>query len=1389
MENIQTTEDSTKELLQNVFKVQTPKTHKMYFILLKDMDASLGPSLKEDFQKLADLQLSESSTLIHLLYVFKNIAESEIGLHLLANYSYLPIFPLMEAKLADGLYFDLNHLLKILDLVLYKGQQMLSDDCICKLYEITSRKPLLHETVIITSLILVRQKKFNEYYRKEECRYTKVAFCRSMIVCGFNIDEAFHSVIHELRDSEDIPIRVLMLECLSIFAGRCQKFTVTVKESLLNVIWSFCDDTVENVQFKVKDILEKLLKHFTLPEKSKVISMIIELQWNRKIKYYMLHLVSSSLSMDLITLEFLQGLFSSLEVAELVSHGSYLIIKFFTIFPQKRTLMLDILVQYGTHKSPHAQRAISDTILIQILKKTNSFTEMWDSLKRDRFCGISLLKAAKSQGVICGLDNYKTFINSHMHHENQFTRLDCLLVVTDSPSILVPISQFAIDFLKEFLTVNIRDQDPEFVKKMISILTKYIKKLLAALFSLFRAAHKEKAKELAKNGKIVPLNLDSNVVLILEFIHWLFDFLKKLIHPDSTCTLTCLLLLSNIVAEIHKAGNGSNALDYEIYYQRVCKDFFDIFDSEFILSLQQCCENSFDLVRSTAVDLLCTLPSPWLGFEESHLVSSLLRSLVVKLKSPKRFECDGASGLISAIFSSYVLKHSWKFNFGQEGFGEGLELSATDHFISQLQNILQNQVGFAKFDVMSAACYEPIHGTITALSNVFKMHKESEKWLKIRQMLFDVIDIAFNILDSEAPEGHLPTEFEQEVFLGNSSQVLSSFAWRSLKEASNLLSLISIHHCDSLCLDDTGMLYIKLLTGVLHKGAFSTIYPDFESLCTFLRTRQSTLPSKWMKHVFRVIDRNESSVTRRSAGIPHCIKSIVSSNHHDSLLSDLMAFLLRTVSESKVESQISALNILRVLLSDSNISERISCNVSEIFIICISGFTHSSWAIRNCSMMLFGTLMSKTFGFSKNGDEYLSFNKFFSKYQKLLSFIKNNLTKEGCTYALLTLLSRLCSDSNDSPLVCTQIKEFVLILIELAKSSDYYIRKMTAKALKALLSNSKASLVSDFSLTSRLKSATSYNELHGLLLIGSELQTFEQSVILSFLEYKLPPLVEYCVWRNLDVSKTEIQQFALYKLKAFEKKLNEIVTDVGSMFLLNILIETAFMMKSQHEEIILMAPKLPRFSQILICKLASKNCVSLNACVVEVLVHSTDHDVQSAALSALLVNPIDSLIDYILKLYHCTKSIEIKSKCLIVLSRNNPDYDLLEEASNASQPQQLRMAVCDFLLPLQAHPRVYLLLTRLLVDEDINVRAKATTIAQELLGMHEQCNIRLYDQLYKELHLNVPRSMLVSFFHNVVEDKVTDKSKLFATESDNLYVDKRIEREKIETLFNRLNLE
>ncbi|CAG8737915.1 2951_t:CDS:2, partial [Acaulospora morrowiae] len=498
--------------------------------------------------------------------------------------------------------------------------------------------------------------------------------------------------------------------------------------------------------------------------------------------------------------------------------------------------------------------------------------------------------------------------------------------------------------------------------------------------------------------------------------------------------------------------------------------------------------------------------------ESPEKVQKILFWALDSMTSTRAGESDSGAMIFRLVFTKYVVGLRFELNVDLESnnFSDGSNIPSVA-FTRKLLTLLNRQIDVASDNLLLASQKYPMHGTLIALQYIFRELDYNSEFVKANwnewrethdnaiELINKVCEVVLEVLSNPSPEGNVPASFqEMDEFIselvvnsegidndeseGPNHQVILSFCWRAVKEASTLLAVVLSRAPTSLAIENKkgmldlqgirngGSLFRKLLTSIRHRGAFSAVYPGYVSLCSrLLNSRQEQfveLPKIWLEENIDSIMGNSISITRRSAGLPLCILAIVSSEPSKCkvLLSWVMKKLIEIGSEAPVDvdqtidlPQVHAFNILRTIFMDATLGKDVLPYVSDGFVLAIKGFSSSSWAVRNCSVMLFSTLLQRTFGTKKTKDEHHSINKltgreFFSRFPQLHPFLleelgvaveqlinpkADNLEVHPGLYPILTLLSRFHPSSVEGKNSVLNMNPFVSLVLSCSSSPIY----------------------------------------------------------------------------------------------------------------------------------------------------------------------------------------------------------------------------------------------------------------------------------------------------------------------------------------------------------------
>jgi hypothetical protein len=215
----------------------------------------------------------------------------------------------------------------------------------------------------------------------------------------------------------------------------------------------------------------------------------------------------------------------------------------------------------------------------------------------------------------------------------------------------------------------------------------------------------------------------------------------------------------------------------------------------------------------------------------------------------------------------------------------------------------------------------------------------NDTWDTILQQLSSlcvrVCKVCAVVCSSPCPEGNLPGNLQNMTDIQNLSQILLRHCFRALESASGCfikiaqLYLIKNYSSAFKYLGLVGNLLQQYLVQLRHRGAYLAVQANFEKLCKFIINSPDKtfhqLTWNWLQDYVSKINSIKVSVTRRSAGLPAGILSIIVCPDDELCKSQYLDFVLKTVfqtMQSNVEvrneqtdlAQVHAMNVLRYYL-------------------------------------------------------------------------------------------------------------------------------------------------------------------------------------------------------------------------------------------------------------------------------------------------------------------------------------------------------------------------------------------------------------------------------------------------------------------------------------------
>ncbi|KAE8233531.1 hypothetical protein CF326_g1433 [Tilletia indica] len=557
-----------------------------------------------------------------------------------------------------------------------------------------------------------------------------------------------------------------------------------------------------------------------------------------------------------------------------------------------------------------------------------------------------------------------------------------------------------------------------------------------------------------------------------------------------------------------------------------------LIDDKLVNTLLSCFSSTFDDIRTLARKILFRFPLPLEGISadgKAELLEPAKRLLLSARASQ--------TGTGTALLQTYG-------HFCSSRKGEvSLTSSPQSSLVHSLLDFANEQVNFAEeFGVARAAEQRPVHGCLWALQQVIA--EDSLSWSRrgqedveqISERTRHLVDKIWAIVqpilssqeaataaDSEAGPNEEPQAAQPDLELaraislaggeGSSSaevasagpyrhQVLLSYGWRSMKEASTLLRvLISVllnsasQALPSSVVEQIGGQLLEWMTKIRHRGAFSVIYPELSTVAAALiasgRNDLVDLPRQWLDHLMSDICSRDTSfsTTRRSAGLSYAVLGLLQAfQAHPKSSPDIartMALRLaqeadRLQSESQSGDdarQVHLFNIARILVLDGRVGPQLVPIIGQLLRLAVSRFQSNSWDLSNVAMLLFSATINRAFASrqQQNKDETgrkAAFDKFFTDHVGLAEFLIDELlrlqadqsgsgTASGSLFALMAFIARLQATAGDGDgsirkrfrLALTQVSQSHALLRDIAArafASTVTVDEATAYSIEAL---------------------------------------------------------------------------------------------------------------------------------------------------------------------------------------------------------------------------------------------------------------------------------------------------------------------------------------------------
>ncbi|EAS34462.3 HEAT repeat protein [Coccidioides immitis RS] len=639
---------------------------------------------------------------------------------------------------------------------------------------------------------------------------------------------------------------------------------------------------------------------------------------------------------------------------------------------------------------------VSTLPLDSIRSKTRSkasneeYTLLFAILERGKELGLvhdkedleKLSPAVAKSSILLDSRDYKHFLV----HADENIRIPALSLLTTDPATAKPFSPFTFQILTDTLPYIHAETDSNTRSQLLSILRRLTIRLRGSSTTIQAPSDGSPELENAQLNQKVITTPNAKT-----FLYWYIDFLENELRPTASyqrhilaLKVFLLLLQSGVDNRIDRAHFSKLGQE-----QQTWRFTIEVFRPGLFRAIADLLLDPYDDVREASMMLLrlfpggllqtrseATGPSPY-----SQLVAAVSRAEDMAGHTSRADHSDTVGRLHRLLFdfagvididsspnrTPYGIVDNLLLNLEQsiscsvKSFHATLHNTPLQGHVSALRYI----VGTPNFHAIVSSSQDSVSAWSSFLKRILSIC--SRIWFGVQDVL---------CVDSPEREHENPDED-----LAGPKDILS-FSWRALRESSLLLNAILINTTFAPSgsqngigyetLSKIGKLSFEQLAELRHRGAFSTVSQTFASCC--LRCFQSddaatrALPAAWYKDTVGIIYDQASRLTRRSAGLPAIVTGIATSQPGGNLFRQIMEELQNISRTSPMETtdkpdlelpQVHALNCLKDIFTNTNLAQSTEPYVMPSLNISANCLGSNIWAIRNCGLMLFRSLINR----------------------------------------------------------------------------------------------------------------------------------------------------------------------------------------------------------------------------------------------------------------------------------------------------------------------------------------------------------------------------------------------------------------------------------------------
>ncbi|RDW44501.1 putative death-receptor fusion protein-domain-containing protein [Yarrowia lipolytica] len=699
-------------------------------------------------------------------------------------------------------------------------------------------------------------------------------------------------------------------------------------------------------------------------------------------------------------------------------------------------------------------------------------------------------------------------VRNLLQHESMSLRAAALSLLLNSPKGSEAVKPYVYEVLRNVLPDLFAEGDAEFRNKVYSYMRQFTTRVRDSSYALQRDIGRMESKlEKLKGEEKEKLQAKmEDYVVQVEAAHtysqWLVDFITAQLNPcapyqtfHTALRLIPMLIHSGLDKKLDQHIIRKNYLEFPFQVE--------IFTPLLVERLIDGVTSNYEDLRQMCVVLLKMSPTECFPNNEITVLADRGMTMMAGIRGR---EGDSGARLTQFVFNLY----------GRTG------QQAQIQFFERLLTKVEEFLVTAESNLTLAVKEYPVHGYFSALRFILEdvvAEGYNAEWLPcVNRALKNVHytwDLTKAILTDDSPEGNVPEELNDvediELKYGPASQLVLSYAWRAVKESTAMMGsiLALVSDISDQTILECGNLSIEQLATVRHRGAFSSVYPTFVACCKRC-AKTDTLkgkPEEWLNYNIDLIEKMAQKITRRSGGLPYLIAGVLcaESDEDRPLLKHTFEELLQIANKPLDADatiaqipQVHALNCMRILFIESDLSEASAHYIDEGLQLSIERFSSPTWAVRNCAVMLYTSLQNRLFGtkrvatvvegsnLSRNNTGTVPARLFFTRYKNIREILLQHLrdhvdsldedsTALETTYPVLSLLSRLEGTNGYEGL-----DEFRTLIKGCLRSKVWKIREVAARTYAFMTADDL--LFDSVSSLAETLPDTSQNYTHGCLL-------------------------------------------------------------------------------------------------------------------------------------------------------------------------------------------------------------------------------------------------------------------------------------------------------------------